>query len=87
MQQYEKLVEGSVAVTWGIRHYLFFLSVRDLSKSDPIISVITYPSPFKILFTPVSEGGVLNILVSSPSKSCDLDIMPTSLVKECYVYT
>ena len=33
--------------------------------------------------TPVSEEELLKILKSSPSKSCDLDPIPTSLVKEC----
>ena len=34
-------------------------------------------------FTPVSEEDLLKILKSSLSKSCDLDPIPTSLVKEC----
>ena len=34
-------------------------------------------------FEPVSEGNILKILNSSPTKSCDLDLIPTSLVKEC----
>ena len=34
-------------------------------------------------FEPVSEDDILKILKSSPTKSCDLDPIPTSLVKEC----
>ena len=32
---------------------------------------------------PVSEDDVLKILLSSKTKRCDLDPIPTSLVKEC----
>ena len=34
-------------------------------------------------FEPVSEGDILKILKSSTTKSCDLDPIPTALVKEC----
>ena len=34
-------------------------------------------------FKPVSEGDILKILNSSHTKSCNLDSIPTSLVKEC----
>ena len=34
-------------------------------------------------FEPVSEDDILKILKSSPTKSCDLDQIPTSLVKDC----
>ena len=34
-------------------------------------------------FEPVSEDDILKIIKSSPTKSCDLDPMPTSLAKEC----
>ena len=46
----------------------------------------TRPNPTKNTlssFTPVSEEELLKILKSSPSKSCDLDPIPTSLVQEC----
>ena len=33
-------------------------------------------------FEPVSEEDILKILNSSATKSCDLDLIPTSLVKE-----
>ena len=49
-------------------------------------SLVTRPNPTKNTlssFTPVSEEELLKILKSSPSKSCDLDPIPTSLVKEC----
>ena len=34
-------------------------------------------------FEPVSEADILKILKSSTTKSCDLDPIPTALVKEC----
>ena len=34
-------------------------------------------------FEPVSEGNILKIIKSSSTKSCDLDPIPTALVKEC----
>ena len=34
-------------------------------------------------FEPVSEGDILKILKSSTTKSCNLDTIPTALVKEC----
>ena len=34
-------------------------------------------------FTPVAEDDVMKILKTAPSKSCDLDPIPTSLLKEC----
>ena len=53
-------------------------------QSSSTIPVIR-PSPKNILspFTPVSEDDVLKILSSSKTKTCDLDPIPTSLVKEC----
>ena len=61
------------------------LKIRStLQSSKP--SLVTRPNPTKNTlssFTPVSEEEILKILKSSPSKSCDLDPIPTSLVKEC----
>ena len=53
-----------------------------------ISSLITLirPSPRKYTltsFTFVSEYDIVKFLASSPTKTCDLDPIPTSLVKEC----
>ena len=59
--------------------------IRSTLQSS-IPSSVTRPNPTKNTlssFTPVSEEELLKILKSSPSKSCDLDPIPTSLVKEC----
>ena len=61
------------------------LKIRSTLQSS-IPSSVTRPNPTKNTlssFTPVSEEELLKILKSSPSKSCDLDPIPTSLVKEC----
>ena len=61
------------------------LKIRSTLQSS-IPSSVTRPNPTKNTlssFTPVSEEELLKILKSSPSKSCDLDLIPTSLVKEC----
>ena len=61
------------------------LKIRSTLQSS-IPSLVTRPNPTKNTlssFTPVSEEELLKILKSSPSKSCDLDPIPTSLVKEC----
>ena len=61
------------------------LKIRSTPQSS-IPSLVTRPNPTKNTlssFTPVSEEELLKILKSSPSKSCDLDPIPTSLVKEC----
>ena len=61
------------------------LKIRSTLQSS-IPSLVTRPSPTKDTlssFAPVSEEELLKILKSSPSKSCDLDPIPTSLVKEC----
>ena len=55
-----------------------------LKSSTP--SSVTRPNSTKNTlssFTAVSEEDLLKILKSSPSKSCDLDPIPMSLVKEC----
>ena len=61
------------------------LKIRStLQSSTP--SLVTRPNSTKNTlssFTPVSEESLLKILKSSPSKSCGLDPIPTSLVKEC----
>ena len=65
--------------------YVKILKIRStLQSSTP--SSVTRPNPTKNTlssFTPVSEEELLKILKSSPSKSCDLDPIPTSPVKEC----
>ena len=51
-----------------------------------MLSSVTRPNPTKNTlssFTPVSEEDLLKILKSSLSKLCDLEPIPTSLVKEC----
>ena len=61
------------------------IKIRSTLQSS-IPSSVTRPNPTKNTlssFTPVSEEELLKILKSSPSKSCDLDPIPTSLVKEC----
>ena len=61
------------------------LKIRSTLQSS-IPSSVTRPKPTKNTlssFTPVSEEKLLKILKSSPSKSCYLDPIPTSLVKEC----
>ena len=64
------------------------LKIRStLQSSTP--SSVTRPNSKKNAlssFTPVSEEDLLTILKSSPSKSCDLDPIPTSLVKECGLF-
>ena len=61
------------------------LKIRStLQSSTP--SSVTRPNSTKNTlssFTPVSEENLLKIRKSSPSKSCGLDPIPTSLVKEC----
>ena len=61
------------------------LKIRStLQSSTP--SSVTRPNSTKntlTSFTPVSEESLLKILKSSPSKSCGLDPIPMSLVKEC----
>ena len=61
------------------------LKIRSTLQSS-IPSSVTRPNSTKNTlssFKPVSEEELLKILKSSPSKSCDLDPIPTSLVKEC----
>ena len=61
------------------------LKIRSTLQSS-IPCLVTRPNPTKNTlssFTPVSEEELLKIVNSSPSKSCDLDPIPTSLVKEC----
>ena len=61
------------------------LKIRSTLQSS-IPSSVTRPNSTKNTlssFTPVSEEELLKMLKSSPSKSCDLDPIPTSLVKEC----
>ena len=61
------------------------LKIRSILQSS-IPSSVTRPNPTKntlSCFTPVSEEELLKILKFSPSKSCHLDQIPTSLVKEC----
>ena len=61
------------------------LKIRSTLQSS-VPSLVIRPNPTKNTlssFTPVSEEELLKILKSSPSKSCDLDPIPTSLVKEC----
>ena len=65
--------------------YYKILKIRSTLQSS-IPSLVTRPNPTKNTlssFTPVSDGEQLKILKSSPSKSCDLDPILTSLVKEC----
>ena len=61
------------------------LKIRStLQSSTP--SSVTRPNSTKNTLsslTPVSEESLLKILKSSQSKSCGLDPIPTSLVKEC----
>ena len=60
------------------------LKIRSTLQSSTPSSVTRPNSTKNILssFTPVSEEDLLKILKSSPSKSCDHDPIPTSLVKE-----
>ena len=61
------------------------LKIRSTLQSS-IPSSVTRPNPTKNTlssFTPVSEEELLEILKSPPSKSCNFDPIPTSLVKEC----
>ena len=61
------------------------LKIRSTLQSS-IPSSVTRPNSIKNTlssFIPVSEESLLKILKSSPSKSCGLDPIPTSLVKEC----
>ena len=67
-----------------IKHDLQILQIHQ--KQGGVLTSVTRPNPTKNTlssFTPVSEEELLKILKSSPSKSCDLDPIPTSLVKEC----
>ena len=59
--------------------------IRSALQSSVLLS-ITRPSMNNSALTsfePVSEEDILKILKSSPTKSCDLDPIPTSLVKDC----
>ena len=61
------------------------LKIRSTLQSS-IPSSVTRPNSIKNTlssFTPVSEESLLKILKSSPSKSCCLDPIPTSLIKDC----
>ena len=61
------------------------MKIRSALQSSVLVS-ITRPSMNNSAlssFEPVSEEDILKILKSSPTKSCDLDPIPTSLVKEC----
>ena len=61
------------------------LKIRSTLQSS-IPSSVTRPNSIKNTlssFTPVSEESLLKILKSSPSKSCCLDPITTSLVKDC----
>ena len=62
-----------------------FMKIRTALQSSSPVS-ITRPSMNNgalSSFEPVSEEDILKILKSSPTKSCDLDPIPTSLVKDC----
>ena len=63
------------------------LKIRSTLQSSTPSSVTRRNSTKNTLssFTPVSEEDILQILKSSPSKSCDLDPISTSLVKECAI--
>ena len=60
------------------------MTIRSALQSSVPVS-LTRPRSNGALsfFEPVPEGDILKILNSCPTKSCDLDPIPTSLVKEC----
>ena len=51
------------------------------TDADPLVSV-SYKNKF-VSFQTMSEDEVLKIIKSTPTKSCDLDPIPTSLVLDC----
>ena len=61
------------------------MKIRVTLKSSVPVSLTRPNSNSTALssFEPVSEGNILKILKSSTTKSCDLDPIPTALVKEC----
>ena len=62
------------------------MKIRSTLQSSVPVS-ITRPSMNNSAlssFEPVSEEDILKILKSSPTKSCDLDPIPTSQVKDCF---
>ena len=65
----------------------FFMKIRTtLQSSAPVY--ITRPSINNSALSslkPISENDILKILKSSPTKSCELDPIPSPLVKECAV--
>ena len=61
------------------------MKIRSALQSSVPVS-ITRPSMNNSAISsvePISEEDILKILKSSPTKSCDLDPIPTSLVKDC----
>ena len=74
-----------LANTFG--HFLSdkIMRIRVVLQSSVPVSLTRLTSNNGALssFEPASEGDILKILNSPPTKSCNLDLIPTSLVKEC----
>ena len=54
----------------------------DAHPSEPAAFPL-YDGPNLCLFEPVTEEEIRKLIVKSPTKSCMLDAIPTSLTKEC----
>lgn len=60
-------------------------SVNSLADSDNLVMTADIPFDGEALtqLTPTTEDEVRKIITNSPSKSCELDPLPTSLLKQC----
>ena len=51
--------------------------------TPPPPTELRYPGPWLVVFQPVTTVKVHKLILSAPNKSCDLDLIPTTFVKQC----
>ena len=59
--------------------------IRSAFPENSLNVQVNYPQVNSLLasFTPATVNEVRKIIMSSPNKSCDLDPLPTTLLKAC----
>ena len=78
MQSHFNLNSCAILLLYGIFYYLIIITVL----SDAIVFA-EYDGPMLGQFDSVTEKVIHELIVQSPAKSCMLDPIPTSLLKQC----
>ena len=78
MQSHFNLNSCAILLLYGIFYYLIIITVL----SDAIVFA-EYDGPMLCQFDSVTEKVIHELIVQSPAKSCMLDPIPTSLLKQC----